>query len=229
MKNWVIAVFLLSLNAHPSFSQPVIETRTLQSDQFKSVSVSSLGGKVTVLPGAQKSIEIKILADRKPYLTAGEFNEIYEIISKSENGKASLRIEKRKRPFWDFFGWDNSPGYAIEIKVPPSIRLSAESVGGDITISGITGDISAETLGGDLSLLDCSGVLNLETFGGDLGLQKVSGILEAETFGGDICGSYTSGQFELSTFGGDVTLTQNKALVKGSTFGGEMQISDSRE
>jgi len=229
MKNWVIAVFFLPQFALHAFSQPVIETRTLQSDQFKSVSISSLGGNVTVLPGVQQSIEIKILADRKPYLSTAEFNEVYEVICKSEHGKATLRIEKRKRPFWDFFGWDNSPRYAIEIKIPASIRLSAESVGGDVTISGITGDISAETLGGDLSLTNCSGVLNLETFGGDLGLQKVSGILDAETFGGDICGSYTSGQFELSTFGGDVTLTQNKALVKGSTFGGEMQISDSKK
>ena len=109
--------------------------------------------------------------------------------------------------------------------IPATMIVTVERVGGDASISGLTGRVIVGKVGGDLVLQNLSGA-SVETVGGDLSLKNAGIALEIVRVGGDLFGT---GVQSLSSraVGGDVFLQQVSGdlnLVAGGDI--EMEIKE---
>jgi DUF4097 and DUF4098 domain-containing protein YvlB len=141
-------------------------------------------------------------------------------------------------------------GSELVIKVPKVFNVDLETLGGEIRIENIKGEILGKTMGGDLDFYDLNGPIafttmggdvsvfnsqisgELKTMGGDLDFDNVVGTLKSSTMGGDIDfhstgkgkSSKGAGELELSTMGGDIEIDTAPLGITVSTMGGDIEI-----
>ena len=99
---------------------------------------------------------------------------------------------------------NRSSNISFVIQVPRRFDIEIDSMGGEVRIEDVEGEIRGATMGGALSLARLSGRLNLSTMGGDIELRdsRVDG--------------------NVSTMGGRVTLEDVTGNVNGSSMGGNV-------
>ncbi len=152
----------------------------------------------------------------------------------------------------------NARGYSgrgndvsLTIRVPSKTDLELETMGGEVIIDGITGEIEGETMGGDLEFSNLSGEIEFTTMGGDIQvsdshlegevktmggrveLNRVSGSLKGSSMGGDVVYSGKSSasakaskeeEIRISTMGGAIRVDSAPAGANVSTMGGDIRI-----
>jgi DUF4097 and DUF4098 domain-containing protein YvlB len=147
-------------------------------------------------------------------------------------------------------GYMDDGGSELYIKVPKKFDLDLVTMGGDVRIENIEGEIEGKTMGGDLEFFALNGTIEfitmggdvdvhqsiisgeLKTMGGDLEFDDVSGALKSETMGGDVSflGSKkdaygkNAGELNLSTMGGDIDVTSAPFGASVNTMGGDIDI-----
>jgi hypothetical protein len=86
------------------------------------------------------------------------------------------------------FSWGRGPQVFvhIEISAPERSNADVKSVDGDLTVSGIEGELQLKTVDGDLAVTDCSGDIHTNSVDGDAELIGVTGNIEARTVDGDL-------------------------------------------
>lgn len=100
----------------------------------------------------------------------------------------------------------------FEVKVPRSIAYkfnSFSSVSGDVSITGVTGDLTAKTVSGDTTVNNINGTVNATSVSGDVRVGKVEGTVSAKSTSGDVEVEILSlegsaGSMEFSSVSGDV-------------------------
>jgi hypothetical protein len=104
------------------------------------------------------------------------------------------------------------------LAIPASNALSLSSSGGNLSASGITGDVSMSTGGGDVTVTGLPGHLRLNTSGGNINVVLPHGStrynLHTSTAGGNISDgtvpvdSLSPNVITATTGGGDITVTE---------------------
>ena len=100
----------------------------------------------------------------------------------------------------------------FEVKVPRSIAYkfnSFSSVSGDVSVTGVTGDLTARTVSGDTTVNNVNGSVNATSVSGDVHVGKVEGTVSAKSTSGDVEVEILSlegsaGSMEFSSVSGDV-------------------------
>jgi len=142
--------------------------------------------------------------------------------------KDRVAIRGRYEHKWRFWNWGNFD-VRYKIKVPNKFRVNLHTVGGDIVVNNIEGELKGETSGGDVRIESVVGAVNVETSGGDIMIDSVDGKVRAETSGGDI-EVKLSGEnkgINVSTSGGDITLYLPDGVngdLDASTSGGGVKM-----
>jgi hypothetical protein len=108
-------------------------------------------------------------------------------------------VEKKKKILKLTFSAD-----AI-IHLPHSLTTSVGTVGGDLSIHDIKGQLEINTVGGDLSLINID-TAKIKTVGGDSLAKRVQGDLLIDSTGGDGLIDTVNGQISLRKVGGDAQL-----------------------
>jgi DUF4097 and DUF4098 domain-containing protein YvlB len=143
-------------------------------------------------------------------------------------------------------------GSVYTIKVPKTYDLKLKSMGGNIAIDNVKGDITGKTMGGQLILSHLKGFINLKTMGGGITLtdsdldgkvKTMGGRVLLENVLGDVSGSSMGGNViyknvksrsgksngdvvNISTMGGDINVSEAKSGAKVKTMGGDIHIKD---
>ena len=112
----------------------------------------------------------------------------------------------------------------LEIKVPRRTDILLETMGGDIKINGVEGDMRGQTMGGRLDLSDLKGTLALSTMGGGITLKQSNVNGKVSTMGGEVLLEDVTGDVKGSSMGGKVTY-KNVTNSKGETTGQEVKIT----
>jgi len=138
----------------------------------------------------------------------------------------------------------------LVIQVPRKTSLELETMGGDVFIDNIEGEIEGETMGGDLEFSNLSGQIEFTSMGGDIRisdshlegevktmggrveLNKVSGSLKGSSMGGDVvysgktasAKSSSDEEIRISTMGGAIRVDSAPAGANVSTMGGDIRI-----
>ncbi len=106
---------------------------------------------------------------------------------------------------------------ALYIKVPNKTNLELETMGGDVKIDNIAGDIEGETMGGDLEFSNLEGAIEFTTMGGDIHVSDSHLEGEVKTMGGRVELNRVAGNLRGSSMGGDVVYSGTKTSAKSST------------
>lgn len=143
----------------------------------------------------------------------------------------------------------------MQIKVPRRQALKFTTMGGDIHVDGVEGDIQGKTMGGGLELSNLKGELALTTMGGDIELtnshvdgsvktmggkvllEDVVGGVKGESMGGNVIyrrvtnkkGESSGDEVRIKTMGGDINVDEALDGADVHTMGGAIRIKSARK
>jgi hypothetical protein len=125
---------------------------------------------------------------------------------------------------YDIAGIDDNVRKDLDIKVPDEFNLDIETNGGDVTLSGIKGEIKGQTLGGSLDLSNLKGEIQFTTMGGEINLKDSQLDGKLQTMGGEVFFENVVGDINGSSMGGDVTM-KNVTSADNNSEGHKVVIS----
>ena len=126
---------------------------------------------------------------------------------------------------------DNVDDIRFLINVPYKFNIEMETMGGDVSVNNIDGEISGKTMGGDLDFSKIYGVINMITMGGDISLEEAQVDGSLKTMGGDVDFKNVAGNVKGNSMGGDISYKNVKLNTKGgkveiSTMGGDIEVDE---
>jgi DUF4097 and DUF4098 domain-containing protein YvlB len=172
-------------------------------------------GKVTVTGSSESGAHVVVTSKHK------DLDELLHF--RFEETAGSVSIVARKRHKFSFFG-NSGDNVQYEIQVPASTRLSIETSGGGITISGMRDSAKLETSGGGISVRDQVGDLDTDTSGGGIRLRDVKGKVRANTSGGGVVAEGIDGPIHAESSGGSIELSRVSGDIDAETSGGGIRI-----
>jgi len=118
-------------------------------------------------------------------------------------------------------------GLNMTVSVPARTAVTISTGGGDLTASGLIGNVSLSTGGGNLTATDVTGNASLQTGGGDVTAIRLTGDIDLGTGGGNITAtSIDSPRVTADSGGGDIEIvfTRVPQDVQVSADGGNVTI-----
>jgi len=172
-------------------------------------------GKVTVTGSSEAGAHVVITSKRK------DLDELMTF--RFEEGDNSVSVVARKKHSLSWFS-DHGSSVQFEIRVPAETRLSIDTSGGAIAISGIRAAAKVETSGGGIDVRDLVGDLDGDTSGGSIHLRDIKGRVRVETSGGGISGASLDGSIHAHSSGGSIGLERVTGDIECDTSGGGIRI-----
>lgn len=182
------------------------------------------GGSIHISGWAKNVARIKV------YLRNGQ-NEGCKI--RIEKSGTVIEVESE----FDPFEHENCKSPKLEIQVPQRFDLKLKTMGGNITLSNIKGEISGRTMGGSLNLERLKGKIQMTTMGGKISLTDSDIDGQVKTMGGRVLLENVVGDIKGSSMGGNVVYRNVKTregkstgkVVKITTMGGSIKVDEAGE
>ena len=224
-----VLVVLTSLTALASSEENIHQTRDAKPGGKLVVDVDF--GSITVTPGASDKVVIE--AHRKIEASSKEKEREYlaaaPITITTEGDKIILRaIQKHEslgKQFWRMMGHTRTEA-RYTIQVPANFNADLDTAGGDISASGLTGNIKVDTSGGDLNFGQIRGEIKGDTSGGDITAKDCEGATNLDTSGGRIEVTGGRGSLDVDTSGGNVTVLNRVGDTKVESSGGKLRLGN---
>lgn len=189
--------------------------KTLKLEPGGAFRIDTDMGKVTVTGTAESGVHVVITSKHK------DLDELLHF--RFEEGAASASIVARRKHKFSFFG-NGGDNVQFEIQLPASTRLSVETSGGGITISGMKDAAKLSTSGGGISVRDHVGDVDTDTSGGGIRLRDVKGKVRANTSGGGVIAEGIDGPVRAESSGGSIELERVTGDIDAETSGGGIRI-----
>ncbi len=95
----------------------------------------------------------------------------------------------------------------FEITVPQECAVDAQTVSGELSVSGVRGPVETQSVSGEIALADIEGPLRLKSVSGDVACRRYVGHIEGNTVSGDVVfDAVRVRSLQLHTVSGDVEL-----------------------
>ena len=231
MKKYLI----LSLMAVGSFAvkaqtkqekQPYL-TKSFSSQKINDVVSQTSGGNINVtsVDPSEARVEVYVFQNgrRGNMLSNDEIRSKiqsdYDLTVNLNNGTLTATAKPKLR----ITNWKNALSFSFMIYVPATVSTNLRTSGGNIALSGLSGNQDFATSGGNLELNELSGKIKGRTSGGNIYLKNCKDELNLATSGGNIMGKSSSGQIHLSTSGGSIQLKDLDGNIEASTSGGNVE------
>ncbi len=172
-------------------------------------------GKVTVTGSSEAGAHVVITSKRR------DLDELMTF--RFEEGDNSVSIVAKNKHSLSWFS-DHGSSVQYEIRVPAQTRLSIDTAGGAIAISGMRSAAKLETSGGSIDVRDLVGDLDGDTSGGSIHLKDIKGRVRVETSGGGINAVTLDGPIHAHSSGGSITLEAVTGDIDCDTSGGGIRI-----
>ena len=202
----------------------IIGDITVEAASGREVSVTAL--KREGRRGDPEDVEIRRLEDEEGVT----FCVVYP--HHDDDGDCEMNSRRRHRDRWDDHN-QNDTEVNFTVRVPAGVKLTANTVTGDVTARGIRGDTEARSVSGDVRLTDVEATLvEAASVSGSIELNRVNATeVGAETVSGDVDFSgeiRPRGDYDLKTLSGDVVMMIPRnagAEISGNTFSGDFHSS----
>lgn len=241
LRNWFV-LFALTLTASAASEENI--TRQLDVAPGGKLIVDVDFGTIDVVAGADdkvvleahRKIDFRDEAKEKEYFAAAPVT-----ISKDGNVVTVRAHYPNSKSLWNFGHSETNGRYSLH--VPKRCETDLDTAGGDISVTGIAGNLKAKTSGGKLvfkqlegtlagktsggpvALEDCRGPIEIQTSGGDITATNGTGPLKARTSGGRIDVRDYTGDTDVKTSGGDLVLEKITGKIIGKTSGGAIRAT----
>jgi serine/threonine protein kinase len=185
--------------------------------------------KLSVSDSNMVDIRVKREVLRAGAKTAARILRDQHLTLKRDGDNISLTTEE---PYSLRHSWWKTTGLNVtyEITVPRKFAAHLDTLGGDVRVDGLQGDLYAKTAGGNVNLENLVGKTTGETMGGEVSAKNFAGpSIQAKTMGGEVAVDFSAaptGDCYLHTMGGDVTakIPANAALrLDAHTMGGDVK------
>lgn len=215
-----ILAFVSSANASETSKRYDVE-KTFQSGKKLDIDLKS-GGSINITGKSQSQVVVRARL-RGPDSEDLDFN--------AEESNGTIRVTS------EYVGGSHSHNASsdLDIEVPSRFDVNLRTMGGDVSITNVEGEISGETMGGELNLQALKGNIQLTTMGGEVMLEDSTLDGSVKTMGGDVVIRNVSGSVKGSTMGGDVRYEnadgkgKPKGEVKINSMGGDLNVNDAPE
>ena len=209
-----LLIAILALAALPALADTRME-KTLKLEPGGEFRLDTDMGKVTVTGSAESGARVVITSKRK------DLDELLHFRFEESARLASITA-RRKHRFNIFSGSGDNVQY--EIQVPANTKLSIDTSGGGITISGMRDAATLDTSGGGIAVRDHVGDLDTDTSGGGIRLRDVKGRVRADTSGGGVVAEGIDGSIHAQSSGGSIELKRVSGDIDAETSGGGIRI-----
>ena len=193
----------------------ILHEKTFNISPDKLLKLDASSGDVIINSWDKPQVYVKILgnskAERKVDFSFKSTDEYVEVTAEHEHN------------FFNWFG--NGVRMKFEITVPTNFNTEIRSSGGDIKMTGVTGNQRMKTSGGDLLITDVNGNLTASTSGGDIKTTNTKGTSDLSTSGGQVKCIDFDGDLSASTSGGDIILKGKNSKISAHTSGGDVSIT----
>jgi hypothetical protein len=193
-------------NQDPDFTAEETSSQTvnLPIGSTGTVAIENLSGDVTITAANRSDVAVEITKRSR-----GRTSE------DAARGLAAVEVEVDQRGDratieTHYPSEDESP-YSVsvffEIAAPAGTRFTVESIAGDVSADGISGELSLSTTAGDITIRNAGNVDRAHTVAGSVRLTNVvaDGTLEAESVSGSVIAEQvTADRLSLSSVTGDV-------------------------
>ena len=220
-------------------------TRTIHLGDNGWLDLGNIAGDITITPGRRGDATVEIVKTAHARTDADAKNML-SMVTVDVN-ETSTRAEVRaKYPNdgngWHMFGGNLNVSVDYNVTAPPGTRVTAESISGDIRVTGIA-DVSAGTVSGDVKVTGAKRLGSIKSISGSVEISDadLDGSIESQSVSGNLlldgvnCDRVTvhttsgeitfngplarDGRYELKGFSGDV-----RVGISGGT-GFELQAS----
>ena len=173
----------------------------LASEAIQERAEMSASGKVTVV-NISGDIDISTW-DRAEVELTGELGDDSELIFEVSGGDVRIEVEAEKSS-----GWGSGPESSdLVVRIPVGADLDVTGVSSDIRIDDAGGDVlEAESVSGDVEVTGDVERLELASVSGDVEFRGSANRASTESVSGDIDLEGLSGELEVSLVSGDVNL-----------------------
>jgi len=237
-----IAAFMLAsaLSTAAAADRKTVDTYPFKQDNLLELELE-IGGNITITGWDRDEAEITLTKK-------GSNQELVEVktVTSGSGIRVASRSTVRRLP--------RNNSLDVDIKLPSRSAHEISSLGGTVSITGITGSVSGKTMGGSIEMKSLRGTVSFVTMGGDITIENsvldgsvktmggdlrflsVGGVIEGTTMGGQIVydGAETaadpaaSGPVRLQTMGGSITVKKTWADLEAETMGGNIRVDLAR-
>jgi DUF4097 and DUF4098 domain-containing protein YvlB len=211
----LIMFFVLAFSISALFSQEtnIIKEISYPTEKGYTLTISTIAGTIDVKTWDKNEVEVKVTGNS----TAEDMMNI-DIF----NTPTGIKIDGQKKS--DFKKKSFSLNLKYDIKIPAYYNVDAYTGGGNISVTGLNGNIKANTAGGNIDAENINGNINGSTFGGNITILNNTGTIDVSTQGGNIKATGFNGKITVSTMGGNLILSGTGGFVNGHTGGGNVTL-----
>jgi hypothetical protein len=220
----LILVTLLLLIATPAWSSDLLEKEFVAKEGQKLDINLKSGGSIQINGWNKKIVQVKA------HFKNGSSEEC-QIEVKQSGDVISIESD------FDPFESKKCRSPKLEILLPRRFDLKLKTMGGNISIENVQGDIDGRTMGGSLNLSRLKGQIRMTTMGGEITLTDSDLDGSVKTMGGRVLLENVVGDIKGSSMGGNVVYRNVKSrkgkstgkVVKITTMGGSINVDEANE
>lgn len=210
--------------------------RTYQVAAGATVSVELSGGRIVIVPSADRSARVTLT--QRVY-TANEQDAetaLQDYTVELGQSDGNVRLTARRKRSVNLGLWRSiRVGMDAELAVPSDVVVDLHTSGGSIDVRGLrTAPVVARTSGGSITVEDGRTAIDAATSGGSIRVGRVTGTLRARTSGGSIRVAEVSAAataVDAETSGGSIHVGVDPTArldVDASTSGGSVSVDGLR-
>ena len=207
-------------------------TRTVRIGATGALQISNISGDIVITRGSGSEVTIEALKTTRGR-TEAEAREALqllqvEIVERNDRIEVRARYpqgdERRRRATRSFSG-----SVAFNITAPERVRISVNSISGDISVKDIKGDLALETISGDVSIASAGRVSKASTASGDVEIvdTTIEGTMDASTISGTMqLRNVKARRLDVGSVSGDVVLQDVQCeRIDAQSISGNVQLS----
>ena len=181
--------------------------------------ISTSGGNISIVGWEDNNVEVSFIVASKGEvldITFDQLKDYAEVEIINENSRLEINV---KRTF------EKRISIGFVIKTPVRSSTTLKTSGGNIDVSGITGDQTCMTSGGNVSMEGIAGKVVAKTSGGNISINNSSADFNASTSGGNISLENIDGKLDVATSGGNINAEELRNGLSARTSGGNINLA----
>lgn len=220
----IIAVGSFTVMAQNKTEKQPYLTRSFTNENISHVVSETSGGNIIVESSSSPHVDVFVTGNGKNRNLSDDeiksrVENDYDLTVAVNNGTLTATAKPKHK----LANWNNALSFSFHIYSPSDVSTKLNTSGGNIQLSGLSGNQDFATSGGNLELNELSGKIKGKTSGGNIYLKNCKDEMDLSTSGGNIMGKNSSGGIRLSTSGGSIQLKDLNGNIDASTSGGNVE------
>jgi len=235
MKTPVIVLLLMTLSIYSCIGRIVIDKpgefkitkekysfiQEYESPKDIHLTLSTVGGNIEVQGCEGNRVKVAFVVTKNNgeiiEMTLDELKKYASFVITKEGKELSIDVK-------EIFRRNMSVGFLVQTPVQTACSISTS--GGNLHVSGLTGNQEMQTSGGNVDIEKVLGNVDAHTSGGNIYLEKLVGKTKVSTSGGNIDSENLTGELNAETSGGNISLANHQGLADVSTSGGNINLEN---